>query len=136
MSGIFTLYNAFLSAGFAVVERHRHMQPVAYVQPGLDATIKYGKKDLKMKNPYNFIVIIEASVTDKSILVVIKSEKTIPYRYELHAEVEEIELPMLTDTKKIRNGMNIYVSRKKYSENDFIDSTLLYKDYFPPVYIK
>jgi len=131
-----TLYNAFLTAGFTIVERHRHHQPVVYVQPGLDATIKYGKKDLKMKNPYEFSVIIETSVTDKSMLVVLKAEKAILYRYEMQAETEEMELSVHEETRKVRNGLNIYVSRKKYSGNDFVDDVLLYRDYFPPVYIK
>jgi vancomycin resistance protein YoaR len=51
-----TLFNAFLLAGFSIGERHRHYQPVSYVPLGLDATIKYGKKDLKMRNPYPFAV--------------------------------------------------------------------------------
>jgi vancomycin resistance protein YoaR len=131
-----TLYNALLVTGFTIIERHRHHQPVTYVQPGLDATIKYGKKDLKMKNPYEFNIIIEASVTDKSMLVILKAEKPILYSYEMQVETEEIELPVLEETRKVRNGLNVYVSRKKYSGNDFVDSAPLYKDYFPPVYIK
>jgi len=44
-----TLFNGFLLSGCIIIERHKHMQPVSYVPLGLDATIRYGKKDLKIK---------------------------------------------------------------------------------------
>lgn len=131
-----TLYNAFLVAGFVIVERHRHHQPVSYVPLGLDATIKYGKKDLKMRNPYDYGVSVGVSVSDKSLTVVLSAETRTPYRYELQTDVEEMQLPLLTDSRKVRNGITIYVNRQKYSGNDLLGSTLLYKDYFPPVYVK
>ena len=43
-----TLFNAMLLSGFTIIERHRHSNPVRYTPLGLDATIRYGKKDLRM----------------------------------------------------------------------------------------
>lgn len=45
-----TLYNAVLLAGVEVLERHSHVRPVDYVEPGLDATVALGELDFKFKN--------------------------------------------------------------------------------------
>jgi vancomycin resistance protein YoaR len=131
-----TLYNTLLAAGFQIVERHRHLQPVTYVPLGLDATIKYGKKDLKMKNPFNQRFRIETSLTDKSLLITLKAENHLPYRYELVTEEEEVDIPMVDKSRPVRQGVSVYVSRRKLSGNTILESTLLYKDFYPPVYLK
>jgi vancomycin resistance protein YoaR len=131
-----TLYNAFLLAGFSIVERHRHMQPVSYVPPGLDATIKYGKKDLKVKNPYTFPIIIEAKMTELSLLISIKGTEGMNVYYEIITEEEEHEVPLPKFDQKYRNGMSIHVYRKKYTDGKLIENFLLHKDYFPPVVLK
>lgn len=45
-----TLYNLFLTANLPIVERHNHSLTVAYVPPGLDATVSYPVYDLRVKN--------------------------------------------------------------------------------------
>ena len=131
-----TLFNALLAAGFIIVERHRHLQPVTYVPLGLDATIRYGKKDLKMKNPFQQRFRIEATLSDKSLLIALKSDNPLPYRYELVTEEEEIEIPLVDKSRPVRQGVSVYVSRRKLSGNTIQESTLLYKDFYPPVYLK
>jgi vancomycin resistance protein YoaR len=131
-----TLFNVLLAAGFIIIERHRHLQPVTYVPLGLDATIRYGKKDLKMKNPFQQRFRIEASLSDKSLLIALKSETPLPYRYELVTEEEDVEIPLVDRSKPVRQGISVYVSRNKMSGNTIQESTLLYKDFYPPVYLK
>ncbi len=131
-----TLFNALLAAGCGITERHRHFQPVSYVPLGLDATIKYGKKDLKMTNPYPQKLYIETTLTDKSLTVVIRAENALPFRYELATEEEEVELPVQDENRRTRNGINVSVYRNKFSGNRLIESFLLYRDYYPPVYLK
>jgi vancomycin resistance protein YoaR len=48
------LYNLFLVAGLEITERHAHQRVVKYTAPGLDATIDFNRKDLRVKNilPY------------------------------------------------------------------------------------
>jgi len=129
-----TLYNAFLLAGFKIVERHRHYQPVTYVPLGLDATIKFGKKDLKIKNPYNFPLTIKSEINEKSITFIITAKNKIPYKYEIATEEEEIKTPFADEQNEVRNGIAVYVYRKKYTlKGKFLQSFLLYKDYYPPV---
>ncbi len=131
-----TLYNALLVAGCAVVERHRHMQPVTYVPLGLDATIKFGKKNLVMKNPYDQKLVIRAQVNDKTLTMHVKAESAPRHRYEIVTEDEEVEVPLSTDDRRVRSGITVLVYRQKYSGSKLIESFLLYKDYYPPVYVK
>ena len=132
-----TLFNALILAGCTITERHRHYQPVRYVLPGLDATIKYGKKDLRIRNPYNQVLYIFTSMNDKSFTVFIKAVKSIPGSYEVYTEEEEVGLPFTEDENKtIRNGMIIYVYRKKLLNGKVMESSLLYKDFYPPVYVE
>lgn len=131
-----TLYNAFLMAGLAVLERHRHYQPVSYVPLGLDATIRYGKKDLRVRNPYDQKICIEASMSEKSLLVVLKAEHPLPFRYELDTEEEEVGLPSSGEESRVRKGITVYVYRKKYSGKKLLESFLLYRDFYPPVLLR
>lgn len=131
-----TLFNALLLAGFNIVERHRHYQPVTYVPYGLDATIKYGKKDLRMKNVVRQRVFIEAMINDKSLIIQLKGYNSLKYRYELFTEVDEIETPFVEKRDRIRNGISVYVFRKKFSNQRLIESFLLYKDFYPAVFLR
>jgi vancomycin resistance protein YoaR len=131
-----TLYNALLMAGCTIMERHRHSQPVTYVPVGLDATIKYGKKDLKIKNPHQFDLKIEIKANQSSLAAVITSAQKPRYRYEIVTEEDEVEMPAGDSADRIRQGISVLVYRKKYCDKDLIDSTLLYRDYYPPVYVR
>ena len=57
-----TIYNAALLSGLAVVERHHHSLPVAYLPPGFDATIAYNYLDLKFKNNLPFYILMHLQV--------------------------------------------------------------------------
>jgi hypothetical protein len=57
-----TIYNAVLSAGLTVVERHAHSLPVTYVAPDRDATVSYGIQDFRFKNNTKGKVIITTIV--------------------------------------------------------------------------
>lgn len=132
-----TLYNALLQAGLNIVERNRHYQPVTYVPLGLDATIKYGKKDLKMYNPYSFPIRIEVAINAKSLTFYIKSLNTLPAVYEVRTEEEEEEIPLNSDDMaNVRSAISVYVYRAKVVGGKCTETALLYKDYYPPVRIK
>lgn len=129
-----TLFNALLLSGFTIVERHRHNQPVRYVEPGLDATIRYGKKDLRMKNIHDFPVCIYTEMNDSSLNIIIRASRKPAQSYEVFTEVEEISLPFgRDDGRRIRSGLTVYVYRKKIV-NGVPESVLLYRDFFPPAY--
>ncbi len=131
-----TLFNALLMAGCVIIERHRHFQPVAYVPLGLDATIKYGKKDLRIRNPHPCALRIEAHETDSSLIVKITAEQRLKFRYEIHTEEDQVPVPSVDDADRIRQGISVLVYRKRYQGDTLIENALLYRDYYPPVYIR
>jgi vancomycin resistance protein YoaR len=132
-----TLFNAMLLSGFTVSERHRHSRPVRYVPLGLDATIRYGKKDLRMKNQHSHPIYIFTTMNDRSLTILIKSERNLQNLYEVVTEEEEVNLPFANDENKtIRPGISIYVYRKRIQGKNIIESHLLYKDFYPPVNVE
>lgn len=55
-----TLFNAAVSAGLSILERHGHSRPVSYVPPGRDATVAQYYKDLRFRNITPDPVLIRA----------------------------------------------------------------------------
>ena len=129
-----TLFNAMLLSGFTIIERHRHSNPVRYTPLGLDATIRYGKKDLRMKNTASNNIYIYASMNDKSLTVMINGAIDLRHSFEIYTEEDEINLPFKEDeNQKIRPGISVYVYRKKLLDGAVLENFLLYKDFYPPV---
>ncbi len=129
-----TLFNALLMAGCIIIERHRHSQPVSYVPMGLDATIKYGKKDLRIKNPYPHTLKIEIAAGNSSIAVKVMAGQKISFKYEIYTEEDEQMTPVSDDSDRIRQGVSVFVYRKRYQGDKLVENMLLYKDYYQPIY--
>lgn len=55
------LYIAAVKADLEIVERHPHSVPSDYAPIGLDATIVYGSRDLRIKNNTDFPITIYAN---------------------------------------------------------------------------
>lgn len=55
-----TLHAATVFGALEIVERQSHSRPSSYVQPGLDATVAWGKVDLKIRNNRSEPVLIHA----------------------------------------------------------------------------
>ncbi len=131
-----TLFNLLLLSGFVIKERHKHSQPVSYVPMGLDATIFYGKKNLKMLNPYPQNFRLSAEITETSLTFSLYGNLQLQERFELETEEEEHELPIVKKEKSYRNAFSVYVYRKKYRGENLLETSLLYKDFIPAVYFK
>lgn len=133
-----TVFNAMLMAGFRIVERYRHFQPVTYVPLGLDATIKYGKKNLRMKSTLKQPVTIRISMNEKSLTAIIMGRYRERFTYVVETDQEELSLPFQENEERgsIRPGMNIYIYRKKMKGNRVIERFLMYRDFYRPVYLK
>lgn len=63
------IYQLALSAGFPIIERLPHQKTVRSVMPGLDATVWYGKADLRFANNLTSPVQIKASVVGNDVTV-------------------------------------------------------------------
>lgn len=131
-----TLFNALLMAGCSIVERHRHFQPVTYVPVGLDATIKFGKKDLKIRNPHQCILTINIKASNSSLVAIISASEKLGYRFEIETDEDEVAMPAGDEADRIQLGLSVLVYRKRFRNKECIDSTLLYRDYYPPVYVR
>jgi vancomycin resistance protein YoaR len=55
-----TLHAAAFFGGLDILERLPHSRPSAYIELGLDATVVYPAVDLKLRNPYDFPIVIHA----------------------------------------------------------------------------
>jgi len=62
-----TLHAAAFFGGLDIVERINHSRPSGYIHVGLDATVVFPTVDLKLRNPYDFPVVLHA-VADKGTL--------------------------------------------------------------------
>jgi len=104
---------------------------------GLDATIRYGKKDLRMKNSSLYPLYVFTVINDKSLTIMIKGEKNLQNSYEVYTEEDDINLPFASDENKaVKPGISIYVYRKKMHGNTVVQNSLLYKDFYPPVNVE
>ncbi len=89
-----TLYNAALFAGLTIVERAPHSMVVGYVEPARDAAIAGNYKDLKLRNDYNYPVMIEAITDDGTLYFRIHtSEEDVGNTVELVSVIIEEILP-------------------------------------------
>ncbi len=127
-----TLFNALINSGLSIVERHRHYQPVSYVPLGLDATILYGKKDLKIKNISDHDITIHMNLTGNTLTAMIVSPGPFKFTYRVETEEEHMQIPF-GDDENIRNGITVLVFRNRYRGEKLIDRSLLYRDFYPPV---
>ncbi|HEY9900536.1 MAG TPA: VanW family protein [Pantanalinema sp.] len=69
-----TLYNAAALGGLAIVERHPHLRRVRSVPPGRDATVWYGRADLRLRNAGVAPVRLEARLVDEALWVRVKGD--------------------------------------------------------------
>jgi len=126
-----TLFNAFLLSGFTIVERHRHFQPVSYVPLGLDSTIKFGKKDLRVKNTTGRDIRIHCEINESVYSVKLTSNSYSDEVFEIYTEENEIAPPI--EDELIQNGIEVEVFRRKIIKGKLKETFLLYKDFYPPV---
>ncbi|TMQ13867.1 MAG: hypothetical protein E6J91_17130 [Deltaproteobacteria bacterium] len=64
-----TLFGAAFFAGLDIVKTTNHSRPSAYTPLGFDATVVWPNTDLKLKNPYDFPVVIHYRVANGEALV-------------------------------------------------------------------
>ncbi len=86
-------YNAGLLAGLDVAERHPHRFATGYCPPGRDAAVAFSGIDLKLKNPYDFPIRVEAKVERSALWVSLYGTKPLPHRPSLLTEIRETYRP-------------------------------------------
>ncbi len=62
-----TLHGAAFFAGLEIVERYPHTRPSAYIKMGLDATVVYPTIDFRVRNPFDFPVVLHETVKNGTV---------------------------------------------------------------------
>ena len=62
-----TLHAIAFFGGLDILERLPHSRPSAYIPLGLDATVVYPSVDLKLRNPYDFPVVVHAYIDGSKV---------------------------------------------------------------------
>jgi vancomycin resistance protein YoaR len=73
-----TLHAAAYLGGLEVVERSNHSRPSGYLRPGLDATVVYPTVDLKLRNPYEFPIVIDPKAEKGTLKMVLLGRERAP----------------------------------------------------------
>ena len=94
-----TLHGAAWFAGLELVHSIPHSRPSAYVTMGLDATVVYPTTDLKLKNPYDFPVVVYYVVSQGTVRVEILGKKRPWDKIAFEREIKT-ELPFETVTRE------------------------------------
>lgn len=86
-----SIYNAALEAGMEVIERHPHSRAVEYVPPGRDATITTWRKDLKLRNPHRFPLLLRLRVAEGRLTAGFWSVANKPFRVLITSDIIPLE---------------------------------------------
>ncbi|HEX3759644.1 MAG TPA: VanW family protein [Kofleriaceae bacterium] len=139
-----TLFGAAFFAGLDVVKTINHSRPSAYTPLGFDATVVWPNTDLKLKNPYEFPVVIHYRVANGEALVEVlgksrpydkvvferKILESTPYPTE-----ERLDDEMINDTTSIDqagfNGYKLERFRKFYKDGKLVKTNKWTVEYKP-----
>ncbi|MEL7610229.1 MAG: VanW family protein [Bacillota bacterium] len=143
-----TLYNAALYAGMEIVERAHHSWPSEYLPIGLDATLNWDNKDLKIKNTTGYPLYFSAKLENFLVDVEIFGQKS-PKGDEIDIEtiiLKEIKAPdpeiLYTDelpsgvvrtVDRSRKGYEVEVYRHYLRGGEIVLSELISRDHFRPI---
>lgn len=92
-----TLHAAAFFAGLDIVASTPHSRPSAYIPMGLDSTVVYPSVDLKLRNPYDFPVVMHYQVNQGAVKVELLG-KARPYRVVFEREIKS-ETPFASETR-------------------------------------
>lgn len=126
-----TFHAASFFAGLDILERLPHSRPSAYIPMGLDSTVVYPSVDLKVRNPFDFPIVVHAVTQGNKLTIELLGARrpakvgfhreilaTIPYKRKL--DVDE----RLSGTKVVvkQHGIKGYRMRRE-RDMQFADGT-------------
>lgn len=107
-----TLFGAAFFAGLEVVRARPHSRPSGYVDMGLDSTVVYPDVDLKLRNPFDFPVVVHMTVSQGKVRAEVLGPRR-PYQVAFERELVE-ELPHQTVFRydsRLRSGTEAVAQR-------------------------
>ena len=107
-----TLHGAAFFAGLEIVERYPHTRPSSYIKMGLDATVVYPTINFRLKNSYEFPVVLHQTVKNGNVRAEIlgpRKTRTVTLIRSIDAVVpyQELERP----DKDVPDGMRLLQQR-------------------------
>jgi vancomycin resistance protein YoaR len=101
-----TLHGAAFFAGLSIVERYPHTRPSSYIKMGLDATVVYPTINFRLKNTFEFPVVLHETVKNGVVRAEILGPRrthtvTLIRRVDAAIPYEEVERP----DKTLPNGV-------------------------------
>lgn len=137
-----TLYAAAFFSGLVVEDRQPHSRPSSYIKLGLDATVSYPALDLKIRNPFEYPVVIHFTVEDGLARVEIRAKER-PFTVTLlRTVIDTRPFPIrVVDDSSIPRGQEIItqlgvpgytVRRYKIVERDKVGFRFPSTDKYPP----
>ncbi len=143
-----TLYNAALLANMEIVERVHHSFPSDYLPVGLDATLNWNNKDLKIKNSSLYPLYIGAEFKENNVIINVFGEP-LPANVKIEIvndilKTTEPGSPTIIATETLPSGVtkiktneqtgyDVEVKRNYYENEELISSEVISKDHFEAV---
>ncbi len=142
-----TLYNAALLANMEIVERKRHSYPSEYLPIGLDSTLDWNDKDLKIKNVTDYPMYVSANLDREAKTVTVKLYgRPLPEGASIEIlpqVIKEIAPPgqqiLIKPTmrpgerkvvQKAVHGYEVKVYRNRYDDDELVYSELISHDFY------
>lgn len=141
-----TLYNAALLAELSVLERANHSLTVAYLPPGLDATISYGWRDLRFLNDRPHAVWLRTFFDGASLIInmygdpvpdrevkVITTDRRVIRQDRIYKDSDELPAGEIRLAKEGQPGYRVTVWRVVYQDGKEVGRELISRDAYHPV---
>ncbi len=141
-----TLFNAVVMSDLEIVERTKHTYELAYLEAGQDATVDYGRLDLKFKNNQKmpiYIIMYSSSRTHKvtaeiygqpladGVTIKLDSVTTATYKPGETKYIKDSSVPKGTTKSYSSHSGKRVTTYKVYMKNGKeIDRVVLHKDYY------
>ncbi len=137
-----TLYAAAFFAGLVITDRQPHSRPSSYIKLGLDATVSYPDLDLKIRNPFEYPVVIHFTVENGLARAEVRAKER-PFTVTLLRKVVDTRpFPVrVIDDSRVKRGEEIVtqlgvpgytVRRYKVIERDKVAYRFQSTDKYPP----
>jgi vancomycin resistance protein YoaR len=107
-----TMFGAAFFGGLGIVQAVPHSRPSDYVDMGLDSTVVYPTLDMKLKNEYDFPVVLHMTVSQGKVHAEVLGPRR-PYQVTFERRLEEVRPfeSVWRDDPTMRTGATKLVQR-------------------------
>lgn len=128
-----TLFNAALTAGLKIVEKHNHSvdiwQEKRMIDLGRDAVFAYYLRDLKFQNNLSFPIVLKASVDSERMLFCCSFYADTPYKPDVLIETSVLKKIIPFEDRDLLPGWLVKTMRTDRKNRRI---TYTHKDYYRP----